>query len=424
MRYSIPEVNMESLRKKMTRIQNKCRKYGCDFRFEVVGEEFRELDELTSIRCFIVEAEGIAIINDWQFVASLEHTEHGNIINKAIEIEVPERYYTSAPICEHCKTNHMRKYTYIVHNVKTDEFKQVGTACLKDFTFGMSATAVASYEDALHEVEEATVCGYHGFAGGEMMYKQQEYLQFVIECVNKFGYAKTSEENATVNRVHRYMTALFKECSSKKDVEWRERQIAEMERVGFQWDTESNRETAEKALEWALKQEANSNYMQNLLVVCKQNRVAEHNVGILASLIPTYYKAIERELKLAAQKADEAKSEWQGEVGQRLTVIIKDWRVVASWESSFGYNQTVAIYKLVDENGNVYTWKTSGGIYCDESIDEVELKGTVKAHNEYRGVNQTELTRCKVKYIIRKSENAEKRAERFRRNIGAACVIR
>ena len=78
----------------------------------------------------------------------------------------------------------------------------------------------------------------------------------------------------------------------------------------------------------------------------------------------------------------------------------------------------------VDENGNVYTWKTSGGIYCDESIDEVELKGTVKAHNEYRGVKQTELTRCKPTYIIRKSENAEKRAERFRKNIGAACVIR
>ncbi len=413
MRYSIPEVNMENLRKKMTRIQNKCRKYGCDFRFEVVGEEFRELDEMTSIKCFIVEAEGIAVINDWQFVASLEHTEHGNIINKAIEIEVPERYYTTAPICEHCNTNHMRKYTYIVHNVKTDEFKQVGTACLKDFTYGMSATAVASYEDALHDVEEAQGYNFHGFAGGEMMYRQQEYLQFVIECVNKFGYAKRGEENATVDRVHRYMTALFKECSSKKDFEWRERQIAEMEMHNFQWDTESNRETAKKALEWALKQEANSNYMQNLLVVCKQSRVAEHNVGILASLIPVYYKAVERELKLAAQKAEEAKSEWQGKVGERLTVIIKDedWRVVTSWETQWGWT---GIYKMVDANGNIYTWKTSGGIEGRE-CHAVEIRGTVKAHNEFRGVKQTELTRCKVTNIVYEAICGKEKADRFRK---------
>ena len=33
MRYSIPEINMESLEKKLTRIGNKCRKYGCEFKF-------------------------------------------------------------------------------------------------------------------------------------------------------------------------------------------------------------------------------------------------------------------------------------------------------------------------------------------------------------------------------------------------------
>ena len=45
MRYSIWEGNMESLMKKVTRIQNKCKKYGCDFHFEEVGEEFKTYEE-------------------------------------------------------------------------------------------------------------------------------------------------------------------------------------------------------------------------------------------------------------------------------------------------------------------------------------------------------------------------------------------
>ena len=74
---------------------------------------------------------------------------------------------------------------------------------------------------------------------------------------------------------------------------------------------------------------------------------------------------------------------------------------------------------MVDKDGNIYTWKTSGGIYCNGYADEVELKATVKAHNEFRGAKQTELTRCKAKYIIYKSENAERRAKELE-NLGDA----
>ena len=38
--YSIYEGHMADLMKKITRIQNKCRKYGCEFHFAEIGEEF------------------------------------------------------------------------------------------------------------------------------------------------------------------------------------------------------------------------------------------------------------------------------------------------------------------------------------------------------------------------------------------------
>lgn len=39
--YSILEANMERLEKKLTRIQNKCKRFGCSFTYEKVGEEFK-----------------------------------------------------------------------------------------------------------------------------------------------------------------------------------------------------------------------------------------------------------------------------------------------------------------------------------------------------------------------------------------------
>lgn len=117
MAYSILEANMERLEKKLTRIQNKCKKFGCSFTYEKVGEEFKTLKDDRGVeyqaKFILIEAEGKAVLNDWMFVASVQHTEKGNIINSTgCSIEVPERYYTSEPICEHCNSRRARKDTY------------------------------------------------------------------------------------------------------------------------------------------------------------------------------------------------------------------------------------------------------------------------------------------------------------------------
>lgn len=148
MEYAIYEGNMERLEKKLTRIFNKCKAYGCDFHYQQTGEVFKELKDENgktyNARFVLVEAEGTVVINDWEFIAEVDHTEKGNIIT-GVGVEVPERYYISKPVCEHCNSNRYRKNTYIVRNKTTGEFKQVGKSCLKDFTHGMSAEAVTQY---------------------------------------------------------------------------------------------------------------------------------------------------------------------------------------------------------------------------------------------------------------------------------------
>ena len=44
---------------------------------------------------------------------------------------------------------------------------------------------------------------------------------------------------------------------------------------------------------------------------------------------------------------------------------------------------------------NVYTWKTTTSI---EDRKILNITATVKKHNVYNGIKQTELTRCKIVY--------------------------
>ena len=128
MRFSIPEENIENLEKKLTKISNKCAKYGCDFRYERVCEHFGERSVSENDPCgpfrsrkeivkyIDVEVEGKAAVNGWRFAATLDFTNKGNIIKGVDGLEIPEKYYSCAPWCEHCQTRRGRSASFIVFN--------------------------------------------------------------------------------------------------------------------------------------------------------------------------------------------------------------------------------------------------------------------------------------------------------------------
>lgn len=332
-----------------------------------------------------MEAEGHAVINGWQFAAALEHTDKGNIIKGVAGVEIPSRYYKAVPCCEHCKVARFRKDTYIVRNVETGEFKQVGKSCLKDFTNGMDAADAARIMSYFATIEDEAHCD-GGFSGASY-YEVEEVLLYAAETIAKFGYMKRNEEGirTTASRVRDYMMAdrgneyLRKECA------------AERERVNFEPHTAENETSVAEALAWIAEQEESSNYIHNLKTVCQLEYVKCSDFGLLVSLFAAYNrstKAMKEKAQRESMKQGEADSEYIGEVGQRVKVEVKAFICAASWESVYG---TQFLYKMMDAAGNTFTWKTSKYIEGASGI-----VGTVKAHTEYNGMKQTELTRCKV----------------------------
>lgn len=388
MTYEIYEGNMDRLIKKLSTISNKCRRYGCEFHFEELGESFRNVkDEVTgevhTARFITVDVSGTARISNWEFIATIEHADPMNIVRSfRPEVEVPARFYHADTFCEHCRTRRVRKDTYIVRNTETGEFKQVGKSCLKDFTGGLSAEQVAQYISWFDEVirGQAVEPGFKHYESTE------EILQNAVESVRLYGFTKTeaygnaiSTKQVVLEQVHHFGS-------------YRER----IERDDFDPDHRGNSDKVKAIMSWVASLPMELGYISNLKTTLAREYCENRDVGIICSAVASYNREMERQERKARERKQASKSQWVGNEGDRIELHNMTIRLLTGWETEFGYTY---LYKFVDEQGNIYTWKTGKWLGDGDEVKDtqrINLKGTVKKHSEFNGELQTELTRCKV----------------------------
>lgn len=404
MQFKIYEGNIERLEKKMTRIRNKCNKYGCGFVYEQVGEEFKTLHKGTPKECVarfvIVNAEGTAVINGWEFVATLEHNKEGNIVRKCKDIDIPERYYYCEQECEHCHSKRHRKDTYLVHNIETGEFKQVGSSCLCDFTGGLSAEGVAAYIELFDELIEGET-PYPGVVIDEC-YDLDLLLSYTLELVSKIGYTSSAAAydygyTSTKSYIRDIWYYTHNGRLSRVERETIE-DLIEKNNLKFSDEIDPR---VEAIKEYALSLDESNDYEHNIKVIAKSDYVKSSQLGFAVSIIPSYLKHIEREA-YKAKKAEEvaglaASSEFQGTIGSRITFEVSESKTVSGYDTPYGY---VYLHQIVDKYGNVYMWSTSNSLNgYDEHYKLSTITGTVKEYKEFRGVKQTWLTRCRPVFV-------------------------
>ena len=220
MMYSIPLNKLEKLQKIIARYQKK----GANITFNV-GEEVIEDGTLTvndsinhcsktfpiKVTCKKVYVDGIYVIKGWQFVGTIEFTELGNIIRLAdssFEGKIPVKYLHTPKICEHCGKIRNRKDTYLIYNVDSGEFKQVGSTCLLDYTKGLDADECASIMACLTKV--ANLCDYdcdvesffgNGYDSTSYGISRDYILPLVYAYVSKYGYERMFEGRGTAQDV-------------------------------------------------------------------------------------------------------------------------------------------------------------------------------------------------------------------------------
>lgn len=408
--YMIWEGFMDKINSKMKTVEKKCKKYGVEFNFRETGNvEFRTFKqknddgttEEIKLRYVEVEAEGKAQINGWEWLASVEHTSKGNLIHSAKDVTVPTKYYTSDCYCEHCKKNIWRKYLHLVKNVKTGEIKQVGQNCLADYTHGMSADGIAFYQSLFTGLEEEEGrephCGMGGWGSSEY-YDVEEVTRYMSETIRHFGFVPKNDEtklNTATRAQDFYDVAHGRRSKFVLCMDRYYKIQEEMKKVGFNAESPEATKEAHEALAWIAEQDdSRSSYLHNVKLVCSMDKVNSWHFGILASLLPTWNKSLVREAERKAKEAAEANSKHVGNIGERITFEVASTKIVTSWETDYGMMWLV---KFVSVEGNVFMWRASSLNALPDDFESIKkITGTVKNHDEFRGVKQTFVNRCKV----------------------------
>ncbi len=394
--FEIPSDNMGELARRFTKLGKRAKKLKLpEPTFRELGTERRvKKNDITGLTEKVYLLHQIVVdpgttevkVSGWTFVATIQHTEEGNIIRKVGENEIPNKYRQVSNLCEHCNTNRYRKDTYILLH-ENGETKQVGRNCLADF-FGHDALMYAERAQYLADIGDISdsmedEMGFGG-GGGPRYNALEEFLSHVAQCISLEGWmsrgrAKQMEGyvQATADIAYLHMTP------AARPPRWVPL---------YSTPDPKSIELANQSIEWASEIEGEEipDYLHNIRVIARRGVCEGRDQGLAASIVSAYQRHLNqlRRKELAAKRAETAS--YVGIVGQRgrFALHVED---VKTCESDFG---TSYLHSMVDSEGNVYKWFSSSTTL--EANTDYILNGTIKKHDEWKGLKQNMLSRCEV----------------------------
>ena len=368
----------QEVSKKLDRLAKKADAYGIQFSYSTSAEHSQlvrvlAVDPVTQTQAevsrhtvaavnFEVECDGLIRANGWTVRAKVEHGDKGNIVTVFGGYKANPAWYTAAPNCDHCQTNRYRGVTFFVEH-EDGSVRQVGRTCLKEYT-GISPATAAMWAEVQDLVDRGVDCTREEWDAWHPapMYEVLGILAHAADEVREFGYRRSSEPDSTRDRV------LGRVLSGEQP-------------------SEAGLAEAREVMDWltAMEPDDASDLERNCITLALSGYAKRNHIGMLAYMPVGHRRKIERQ---AQQEAAVARSEYVGEVGQRITLKAATVALLSSWD---GYYGTTWLYKIVDESGNVFIWKASQPFSAEEGAT---IRATVKDHNERDGVKQTIVIRC------------------------------
>lgn len=368
--YNIPACRFEWFKERMESLGRKAKKLNGE-KLTMMAIGFHNEEDASSrwygqkiMEVFVACPE--PKIAGWEFVARIDHAnEAGNLIRSTGLRDLPAGYREAAPTCDHCGHKRKRRDTFVVYNTSEDHFVQVGSSCLKDFIGHGDVDRIAKLAELLASIR--------GYARGSV---EEEFTLYDRRYISTEGFLEQAAED-----ILRYGFV-----SKKKAGETGLRPTAES--AFYHYNQHSNvsqqaKDLASAALLWAQNldesEEELNDYLYNCWVVANASGLEERSLGIATSIVGVYYRN---------QQPKPTTSFHMGTVGEKLEVLVMIDEV-RDLEASY-------MHTLRDRNGNIYKWFASKPVLRTSLGKPVRIRGTVKKHDSFRGINQTILTRVKT----------------------------
>ena len=387
----VPACNMEAIEKIIARLVKKGVKVQLDVTREAVKDvpvkrltddgvvEDTGLTEPVSVVDFDLTVAN-ANLGKWELLGTKERLGDGAIYRG----NIPTEYKNADFNCDHCNTRRRRNKVAIIRHIDSGETKQVGYTCLSDF-IGRELGAFGALIKGIDAIYlKVNYFGYCEYTSRNYYYNVNQFLQITYNCIVKYGYIKPNNDyyDGKITTPERISNAY----SDKTD------EYVDSDKV----DTELIDKIKQAFYDFAKSHPSDFNH--NVCVVLQQTCVGCKYAKYLY-FIPTFYL---NKVKWEARKQEaEAKKQafmatlnnaYAGDVGDKITTEA----TLTGYSMFDGDYGVMYVYNFKDVQGRVLVWFTSKALTAVNEGDTITIKGTIKKLNEYKGIKQTVLTRCKV----------------------------
>lgn len=327
-------------------------------------------------------------VSGFRFLGRVDFEDGMVIVNTLPGEQIPPRYRTTTPYCDHCASQRQRNNVFVFRREGDSQHVQVGRSCLKDFMGHDPAQVLHSVSLWLDLAEDLD--GDERASNGH-----QVYVVEVDAVLAMTAAVVAARAGAFVSR-----------AQERTSAEWKTPLIATASLVSEQlfappqpprgWvritPSEDDIQRAAEAKAWALAsmtKSDQSDYEYNLTALLQQEVVQAKRIGLLASLIGVYA----RHLGQVAERAKRVDAH-VGQIGQRRE-FAATYAGCSSFDTDYG---TCYIGRFETPEG-LLVYK-GGSPFWPSGIkagEEIAFTATIKDHADYKGAKQTLIQRAKVK---------------------------
>jgi hypothetical protein len=331
--------------------------------------------------------EEIVKIEGTQVVARVENVEGLNMITRIGGYEGNlDAYRTTAIECQHCNFKRNRKGSWIVLNAQAQQV-QVGDTCI-DLYFGVDVARILRTSYQIHSILDSD-----DFGGGSKEYEAVE--RFVNLCAwtaatKGFVTKKQADEqggNSTSSHAYYLSEPLSGFADAKERQEYNHENATA---TAWLAQTYPGLSVHQMVIDFWMEKEELTEFEHNCRVAILAQSLRYQ--GLVAYATKLWVDAT----KKAALRAQELltprpASQYQGKVSDKLslTLTVKN---IYSFATMYGTTTQII---FTDEKGNCFVWKASRDPQVTVG-ETYKVQGTVKEYKDYKGTQQTFLTRCTI----------------------------
>lgn len=386
---SIPESNIQEVQKVVDKANRRLKRNGIteEFSFTKTPRTYKDGEGAMRLVYDVTLNTPKISYNGWQFVASVDVLEKGTLVNAVPGVDADEFPRPEEHVCEHCGKKRRRAKTYLLRH-ENGEIKQIGKSCLEVF-LGASPKGLwaLTFED---DVKEIGTLARSGGRRDPEVYDPDDViaLSLVVSDGGKKFVPKSVawDTPSTASLVSEVLNRRY--CKNSE----RRAQLDQLARKA-----QSIPQSEVQAVRDSVKDIA-GNYGENLNIALGEDYIKDSALGVAVSSVGAYWRGKEKAARVQAEKdrnASYAKG-FIAPVGEKITGVKATVTTVREFD---GYYGPTTMMVAVSEDNHVFKW-VSGSM-----PDEVEpgvtftmSRATVKDHDNYRGVDQTVVTRAKLEF--------------------------